>query len=904
MATGEVTLSESGRTNENGPELPPRVARSVSEEARLEDGDTSARPTPSRDVVAQPESGDSTAVEQLCERGDVNPDDLRQALELLVAPDQTTELVLFDVQKGQSDYKTNYSGFYTGPAAAYDALVAHHRSHTWSNAFIRVNPVDPTLLSRGPLHPAKKGESTTDKDILRRRWFYIDADPVRWGANGQTVPGIPASRKELSAAIKVANVVLNQLRAWGWPQPVLCFSGNGCHLLYRIDVSRDSELVLAFLKALKAVHETQDVIIDTTVANPSRLVRLYGTANCKGADTPERPFRMSSIYSIPEKMRVVTEKKIQSATERLLALAPVRLGAPAPATASNPSKSSATQNTGDGPSATQATARGLPPGAAALLNRVGLKVSQVVPKDGYSVHELEACACDRKEAGCSVTVGDSGALGLHCHHASCEYSASAAPPGQQWSKFKRAHGGVATARTDTDNAELMVARHGDRLRYVVGRGWYCWDESRWRPDMGDVFVNECAKETARSMLDEAKGVDDEAARRILANAKYCLSARGRNAMIALAAHEPDLIAALDDFDKDPWLLGVRNGTLDLRTGELRAADRGDMISTVAPVSYDPGAAAPQWQRFLDRVLPDRGVQSFLQRFLGYALTGVIREHVIVFFHGSGRNGKSTVIETFKGVLGDYFVQANPKLLLVRKFEESPIERMTLKGRRLAVCAETGVGRKLAEDVVKALTGGDTLNARALYKDEINFRPTHKLAVATNHLPEVSGTDEAIWSRILVLPFDVVIPECERDVGLLEKLSEEAPGILAWAVSGCLDWQQLGLSPPHSIRNKTADHRAECDPVTGFLEECCTLAPGQRVPIADLYTRYLSWCGGRGERPLTKRELSRYLRTQNYTTGKTNSVCWVTGISLTEHDASAMAAYRSTRVPNSTDSGRS
>lgn len=853
-----------------------------------------------RDIeeVATPDV-DSTEAAEECQHGDIAPDDLRRALELLVAPDQTTELVLFDAHKGAPTYARIYSGYYTGPTAVHDALVAFRDSYTWSSAYIRLNPVDATLLSRGPLNAAKKGQSTTDKDILRRRWLYIDADPVRRGANSQEIKGIPASDAEVDAAIAVATEVVTALVDLGWPEPVLGFSGNGCHVLYRIDLAADDTRVEAFLHALKAVYQTRDVIIDTSVANPSRLVRLYGTANCKGAATSERPHRMSYLREVPSPLQVLTVEQLQSATEKLRPLASARSGEPGPTSALKPSLSAAKPTQANQHARTSAATGDLPAPAAELLRRVGLRVTQVVPKEGYMVHELEACACDRKQAGCSLTVGDSGALGLHCHHGSCEYSASAAKPGQQWRKFKLAHGGGVAATTDTDNAELLVARHADCLRYVVGSGWYCWDGTRWRRDAGDVFVNECAKETARSMIDDAKTKDDETARRVLANARHCLSAQGRKAIITLAARESDLVASPSDFDKDPWLLGVRNGTVDLRTGLLRPAAKDDLISIVAPVPYDPTATAPLWQQFLNRVLPDPQLQAFLQRFSGYALTGVVREHVIVFFHGTGRNGKSTVIETFKFLLGDYFVQANPKLLLVRKFEESPIERMTLKGKRLAVCAETGVGRKLAEDVVKALTGGDTINARALYKDEINFTPTHKMLVATNHLPDVSGTDDAIWSRILVLPFNVVIPADDQDTRLLEKLRAEGPGILAWAVRGCLQWQERGLDPPDSIRKETLDHRSECDPVSAFFQECCTPAQAGRVSFAALFARYQQWCGDCGAQPLPKRQFSPYLRKQNCTTHKANSVVWVTGITLIDEKSATLATNRSTGVPSST-----
>ena len=827
--------------------------------------------------------------------GMIDVAEVERALAVLLEPGFTTEIVLLNVRPGNTDFTANYSGFYDDPKALLRDLRALGRP--WTGAYIRLNPLDPTLLSRGGLAKSRKGESTTDVDVLRRRWLFIDLDPARIGTNGQHIKGIPASEGEFDLACQLAGTILGKLYELGWPDSVVGLSGNGVHLLFRVDLPTASTLVVEFLKVLQSNFASAEVEIDTTVANPSRLTRLYGTANCKGADTSARPFRMSRFDQIPDQLHVVTEAQLRQTIDHLRDLVIARPDATPVALAVPVLTPRAEKRSTASPREPRDFA--LPLAVTEVLDRAGLTVSQAIEKGDYVVHELEVCACDRKEQGCSVTVSVSGGIGLHCHHASCEYSAAAAKPGTQWRKLKYRHFGTALARTDTDHAELLVTRHGDELRSVPGMGWCCWDGGRWAKDEGEVAVNALAKETARSLVEGLKNVSDEAAKPILANARHCLTAAGRNAMIALSSREPDVVVMAADFDVDPWLLGVANGTIDLRTGVLRPPSRRDLMFMRAPVAYDREATAPLWQRVLDRVLPDPEVQAFVQRFIGYALTGVIREHIIVFLHGSGRNGKSTLIEVLKAVLGDYVVHANPKLLLVRKFDENPVERMTLRGKRLAVCAETGAGRKLAEETVKALTGGDTINARALYKDEVNFAPTHKLMVATNYLPQISGTDEGIWSRIVIVPFNVQIPEGERDTELLEKLRREAAGILAWAVDGCLAWQERGLAPPDRVRQRTAAHRSDSDPVAAFLDECCSFAPDGRVNANDLRERYERWCADSDETPLTQRELGLHLRQRSCSTEKANGKNRWTGIALRTPDSSLPSRFNSTPVPKST-----
>jgi putative DNA primase/helicase len=416
--------------------------------------------------------------------------------------------------------------------------------------------------------------------------------------------------------------------------------------------------------------------------------------------------------------------------------------------------------------------------------------------------------------------------------------------------------------TDAGNGERFARARGRTFRHVGAWGrWLFWDGRRWVP--GEERARLEAVEVARAIFgDSPRGKAGDDAR------KWALKSEMRSrieAMLALAGVQPGIVAMPEAFDRDPWLLSVENGTLDLGSGELREHRPEDMITKLAPVTYDPAARAPVFEEFLARVLPDAPVRDFVQRAVGYSVTGDISEHVLFFLHGRGSNGKSTLLEAIGRVLGsDYARPAAPGLLLASRHERHPTELADLRGARLVSSIEATKGRAWDEERVKWVTGGDRLKARFMRGDFFGFEPTHKLWVAANDRPRVRGADNGIWRRLRLVPFRVEIPEGERDPHLGEKLAAEAPGILAWAVRGCLARRREGLGAPAAVRQASSDYREEEDRIGSFIEERCFT--GERdvlTPIAALYKAYREWADANGERPLTANDFGQALEERGF-----------------------------------------
>lgn len=403
--------------------------------------------------------------------------------------------------------------------------------------------------------------------------------------------------------------------------------------------------------------------------------------------------------------------------------------------------------------------------------------------------------------------------------------------------------------TDQGNGERLVARHGQDLRYCHLWGkWLVWDGRRWAVD-DTADIERRAKATIRAIYAEAAAIvgDDEASkaqRRALAGWAGKSESRGKlEAMIKQAASEPGVTVAPDDLDRNPWLLNVLNGTLDLRTGQLHPHNRADLITKLCPVEYDPAAGAPTWGAFLARIMDGKGdLVTFLQRAIGYSLTGSIRERVFVIAYGEGDNGKTTLLETVQALLGDYASRTPTETLMLRRDGNIPNDLARLKGARFVFASEVEKGRRLAVSLVKDMTGGDTITARFMRAEFFEFRPEFKLWLATNHKPVIKDTNQAIWRRIRLVPFAVSIPKAEQDKKLPEKLLAELPGILAWAVRGCLDWQRDGLGEPAEVAQATDEYRAESDELAAWLAECCIIGPKARAGSDAARKSYMDFTG--------------------------------------------------------------
>lgn len=419
--------------------------------------------------------------------------------------------------------------------------------------------------------------------------------------------------------------------------------------------------------------------------------------------------------------------------------------------------------------------------------------------------------------------------------------------------------------TDLGNARRLVARHGQDLRFCHPWGkWLVWTGKRWKIDNTGAVLR-LAKETVRSIYAEAAAEpDDKQRQRIVDHAVRSESAARIRAMVALAESEPGIPVLPAELDRDPWLLNVKNGTIDLRTGELRPHRREDLITKIAPVEYNPAAECPRWKQFLNEIMDgNQSLINFLQRAAGMSLTGDTSEHVLFICHGSGRNGKSTFLNTLLALLGDYGMTAAPDLLIAKQNDRHPTELADLFGKRLVVSIESEEGRRLAESLVKQLTGGDKIKARRMREDFWEFSPSHKLWLATNHKPRVRGTDIAIWSRLKLIPFAVTFPEDKQDKQLAKKLLAELPGILRWAVEGCLTWQRDGLRVPEEVKAATESYRQEQDVLAAFLNECCIINPLAKVAARNLYKAYVNWCEENGEHPLAQRNFGMRLAERGF-----------------------------------------
>lgn len=427
-------------------------------------------------------------------------------------------------------------------------------------------------------------------------------------------------------------------------------------------------------------------------------------------------------------------------------------------------------------------------------------------------------------------------------------------------------------RTDYGNAERLVDHHGHSLRYChAWKQWLWWDGRRWQAD-ATAAVERCAKDTVRRIYTEAAAVtgDDDAAQELRKSlSKWAASSEsaGRiRAMIDLAASEPGIPVTPDELDADPWLLNCQNGVLDLRTGELRPHDRALLLTKLAPVVYDPTATAPTWDAFLSRIMGSNpALIAFLRRAVGYSLTGDVSERVLFLLHGTGANGKSTLLEIIRALMGDYATRTPTETLMLQRGDSGPRNDIArLKGARFVSASESDDGRRLAESLVKDLTGGDTITARYLYSELFEYRPEFKLFLATNHKPEIRGTDPAIWDRLRLVPFGVRIPEGERDRHLAAKLRAELPGILAWAVRGCREWQAHGLQSPAEVTRATAQYRADMDDLAGWLAECCTVAPDATAYAQAAVESFNAYTGQR----ITPKRLARALTERGFTSTRT------------------------------------
>jgi putative DNA primase/helicase len=401
--------------------------------------------------------------------------------------------------------------------------------------------------------------------------------------------------------------------------------------------------------------------------------------------------------------------------------------------------------------------------------------------------------------------------------------------------------------TDLGNARRFVLQHGHNVRYVhQWNRWIIWNRQRWvRDDTGEAL--RLAKDVVRHMYEDAASIDDGDLRKKAVSWALRSEAEARlHAMLSLAQSERTVAILPNALDTDLWRLNVENGILELRTGVLRPHDPSQLMAHLVPIAYRPGARAPRWRRFLREVLPDAETVRFMQRVIGYCLTGDISERCLFILYGTGSNGKTTLIELLRKLLGSYAQAAEATTFLAKRNDGINNDVARLAGARFVSAMEVAQNRRLSEALVKQVTGGDMLVARFLHKEFFEFRPAFKVFIGTNHKPVIKGTDNAIWNRIRLIPFERTF---ERDETLADQLAAELPGILSWAVEGCLAWQRDGLGAPTAVDVAGRSYRDEQDVLRTFFADRCREGPNAKVLASDIYQAYKGWAKDNGEEVL-------------------------------------------------------
>lgn len=397
---------------------------------------------------------------------------------------------------------------------------------------------------------------------------------------------------------------------------------------------------------------------------------------------------------------------------------------------------------------------------------------------------------------------------------------------------------IADGDLTEDGLALWFARQYPHYRRVHGPGqWLRWDGGRWRPDTTAQMFAEI-----RTFLRNRSKVNsgDEPTRKRLRNAQTVAAVERLS-----QSHQPWATVPAD-WDADPWLLGTPDGVIDLRTGVTTPANPSFLITKQTAVS--PAGDCPLWLQFLDVATDgDVGLVQFLRRMAGYSLTGSTLEHALFFIYGKGRNGKGVFISTLAGVLGDYATTAPMETFTESIGDRHPTDLAGLMGARLVSANETEEGKMWNESRIKTLTGGDRISARFMRGDFFSFQPTFKLLIAGNHRPRLRSVDEAMRARLHLIPFTVTIPPERRDPALPEKLKAEWPGILKWAIEGCLDYQVQGLAPPECVRQATESYFGQQDVFGAWIVDCCDVGPTLWDPPTRLFASWKRYAEAARER---------------------------------------------------------
>ena len=828
----------------------------------------------------------------------ISPTGIVHAIAVLEEPGQVVEVRALAENGTHSGYFTDFEAL----ARQVEALDCDPSVH---GCYVTLNEVNPALLARRAnrikMYLSRGDATTGDADIVRRRWLPVDIDPVR-------PSGVSSTDAEHGLAIAKANEIAAWLSGAGFPEPVRGDSGNGAHLLYRIDLPNDetvTKLVKAVLSALDALFSDTGISVDKANYNAGRIWKLYGTVTRKGDHTTERPHRRSGIISVPEEVVVVSREHLEMLAAQLTGESPVNPPAP----------------------------EGAAIDLRSWLPAHGIAICSEKPYgNAGTIFVLDQCPfSSAHKDGAYAIQFENGAVHAGCHHASCgarkqrwkelrekyeSHDEKHARQEQQirgWSK-DRAKGKVqedtkpvlpadTTGKdplpeypmTDAGNAERLKAQYGDVIRYCATyNSWYLWNGKVWvRDDAGKMLI--IATCVARSIHNEAsRAVTTDRSRALSRWAIYSESLHARKAMIDSAA--PHIPVVPGEFDCYPELFNCRNGTLDLATMIFSDHQKEDMLTKQAAVDYDPATECPQWISHLNLLFAgDTEYLAGFQAMCGYTLLGSNPQQLMFILYGKGRNGKSKTIEVLARIFANYAVNIASDSLMAKRFETTRSDLARLEGARFATASEGAEGARMDESINKQLTGEHAITVRKLYENEFEFPPVAKIWLTTNHEPKISGTDDGIWRRLWMLPFTVQIPEGKCDPNIAMKLLSESSGILNWCLAGLSRYYANGsrLEPPRRVSQATANLRTVSDTVGLFLSSEFVLDPTAKISRIAFKELFEKWCEEEGVRhKISMRKVAMELKERGVTDGGRtmtdrfwSGIRWMTEVERIAYDQS-------------------
>jgi len=812
-------------------------------------------------------------------------DAMREYVALLKKPGETIEIRC--IEKGGAIH----SGYYRDIDRLLHDLEATDARGDIGGCYLVINEIDPALYARRADRMAKLGpkESTTaDEVVVRRRWIPFDIDPK---VAGKKIAGISATDEEHDRAIAKAWEIREWLMAdLGFPDMIVTDSGNGAYVVLPIDLENTPEtleLVDRCFSTLEAFKGDDYTEIDRTSKNAARISKLVGTVARKGDNTAERPHRRSRLLHKPTTIEPVPREKL----ERLANMIPKPEPAPQRPIHQGGGKIDLEEK----------------------LAAWGIGWKEKKNTTAGMLYVLDECPFSTAhKTGAYAIQMNSGAVKVACQHDTCGATDN------RWAELRERYEGKRPEKpkpqkdeektlvaklpqgfisapieikepqdgpqskhyTDLGNGSRFVSYYRDAARYCTAMDkWFLWDETRWRQDdTGRIFL--MGKDVVRFMYALVSEIKDDDDRKDAAKLVIKCESTGRiKSMIEQSA--PELAIRPDDLDAQPLLFNVENGTINLAAPvTFREHRREDMISQMANVEYDAGAACPTWVHHIDTIFQNEaGIIAAFKRLCGYALLGDNPAELMIFLYGpGGANGKSKTMEVLAAIWGDYAKNADPETFMVKRGGTVRTDVARLAKARLVTSSEGDKRGKLAESLVKRWAGRDMITARFLFQEEFEFRATSKVWLATNHLPKVENQDEGIWRKIAVVPFEYSIPEADRDPAIAEKLLAERAGILNWCIDGLRDYYTLGgLAIPAKMQTAKKTYKESQDTLKRFLEDETEEKKDARASRDDLYHTYEEYMGD--DKGLSRRDFFAAIRALGYDDTKSNGVRYVSGIRL-------------------------